>query len=140
MRGRNRKSQYLPAKIVGKITKCRYLPSKIATFEIQKKIDRKYDLGKCHSRPDSEIQKKIDSKYDLQRCHFRPNSEIQKKSTQNTICKSAISGPIRKYKKNSTQNTNWTPFQEGSGNSDSMVQNLCFLSLPDWPRDPEIVF
>jgi hypothetical protein len=79
MRGRNREFQYLPAKIVGKITKCRYLPSKIASFEIQKKIDSKYDLGKCHFSPDSEIQKKFDSKYDLQKCHFRPNPEIQKK-------------------------------------------------------------
>ena len=85
MRGRNREFQYLPAKIVGKITKCRYLPSKIATFEIQKnstqirfrkvpfqarlgdtkKFDSKYDLQKCHFRPNSEIQKKIDSKYKL---------------------------------------------------------------------------
>ena len=79
MIGRNREFQYLPAKIVGKITKCQYLPSKIATFEIQKKIDSKYDLGKCHFRPNSEIQKKIDSKYDLQKCHLRPNPEIQKK-------------------------------------------------------------
>ena len=33
--------------------------------KIQKKIDRKYDLQKCHFRPNPEIQKKIDSKYKL---------------------------------------------------------------------------
>ena len=52
-------------------------------------------------RPSSKIQKKIDSKYDLHKCHFGSNLEIQKKSTQNTICKSAKS----EIQKKSTKNT-----------------------------------
>ena len=78
MRGRNREFQYLPAKIVGKIMKCQYLPSKIATFEIQKNR-LKIRFGKVPFQAQFGNTKKIDSKYDLQKCHFRPNSEIQKK-------------------------------------------------------------
>ena len=36
-----------------------------AQFGDTKKIDSKYDLQKCHLRPNPEIQKKIDSKYKL---------------------------------------------------------------------------
>ena len=64
MRGRNREFQYFPAKIVGKITKCQYLPSKIATFETHKN-QLKIRFRKMRFQAQLRNTQKIYSKYKL---------------------------------------------------------------------------